>query len=89
MLLVLGPLVVAGALAVAGTLPVPTTLAVAVWGPLYAPCFLLSSSLISASAPEALEFANGLAGSFTNLGVTVGTTVGGWLLLHHSLHFLP
>ncbi|MBJ6146172.1 MFS transporter [Hymenobacter sp. BT559] len=87
--LVLGPLVVAGALAAAGTLPVPVTLAVAVWGLLYAPCFLLSSSLISAAAPEAVEFANGLAGSFTNLGVTVGTTVGGWLLLHYSLRYLP
>ncbi|UOG73404.1 hypothetical protein MTX78_14855 [Hymenobacter tibetensis] len=50
---------------------------------------MLSSSLISAAASEALEFANGLAGSITNLGVTVGTTVGGWILLHHRLHYLP
>jgi predicted MFS family arabinose efflux permease len=88
-LLLTGPLLVAIGLHYTGTQPVPTTLMVAAWGLLYAPCFLLSSAVISAAAPEAIEFANSLAASFTNLGITVGTTVGGWLILHRGITVLP
>ncbi|MGI4865125.1 MAG: MFS transporter [Janthinobacterium lividum] len=88
-LLLLGPLLVALGLHYAGTLPGPTTLVVAGWGLLYAPCFLLSSAVISAAAPEAVEFANSLAASFTNLGITVGTTVGGWVIGHYGPGPLP
>lgn len=87
--LLTGPLLVAVALHYTGTLPVPTTVVVAGWGLLYAPCFLLSSAIISAAAPEALEFANSLAASFTNLGITVGTTVGGWIIIHQGIAQLP
>lgn len=87
--LLTGPLLVAVGLHYAGTLPVPTTVVVAGWGLLYAPCFLLSSAIISASAPEALEFANSLAASFTNLGITVGTTAGGWIIIHQGITQLP
>jgi predicted MFS family arabinose efflux permease len=88
-LLLTGPLLVAMGLHYTGTQPVPTTLMVAAWGLLYAPCFLLGSAVISAAAPEAIEFANSLAASFTNLGITVGTTVGGWLILHWDITALP
>ena len=41
------------------------------------------------SAPEALEFANSLATSFGNLGVTLGTTVGGWIIVSKGVEFSP
>ncbi|WP_460938028.1 hypothetical protein [Spirosoma humi] len=41
------------------------------------------------SAPEAMAFANSLATSFGNLGVTVGTTVGGWIIVTKGVQFTP
>ena len=50
---------------------------VALWGFLYAPCFLSGFAYMSSAAPQAPEFANSLAISFGNLGVTAGTVVSG------------
>jgi predicted MFS family arabinose efflux permease len=45
--------------------------------------------LLISSAPHSLEFANSLATSFGNLGVTLGTTVGGWVIATKGVEFLP
>ncbi|WP_426478616.1 hypothetical protein ACP3T3_03890 [Chryseobacterium sp. CBSDS_008] len=41
------------------------------------------------SAPESLEFANSLATSFGNLGVRVGTTIGGWIIVTEGVEYIP
>lgn len=53
---------------------------IALWGFLYAPCFLSGFAYMTSAAPHAPEFANSLAISFGNLGVTVGTVVSGWFI---------
>lgn len=62
---------------------------IALWGFLYAPSFLNASTYMISSAPHALEFANSLATSFGNLGVTLGTTLGGWVIISSGVQYLP
>ncbi|WP_316778989.1 MFS transporter [Pedobacter antarcticus] len=66
-----------------------TAAIVALWGILYAPGFLIATASISSAAPEALEFANGMAASFANFGITAGTMAGGWVIVHHSIAQVP
>jgi Arabinose efflux permease len=66
-----------------------TVCTIALWGFLYSPSFLNASTYMISSAPEALEFANSLATSFGNLGVTLGTTVGGWIIISKGVEFSP
>lgn len=62
---------------------------IALWGFLYAPSFLNASTYMISSAPDALEFANSLATSFGNLGVTLGTTIGGLVIMKKGVQSLP
>lgn len=68
---------------------IATIVVIALWGFLYSPSFLNASTYMISSAPEAMEFANSLATSFGNLGVTVGTTVGGWIIVSKGVQFTP
>lgn len=65
------------------------TAVIIVWGFLYSPSFLNASTYMISSAPHALEFANSLATSFGNLGVTLGTTVAGWVIATKGVGFIP
>jgi len=65
------------------------TAVIIVWGFLYSPSFLNASTYMISSAPHALEFANSLATSFGNLGVTLGTTVAGWVITKKGVEFIP
>jgi predicted MFS family arabinose efflux permease len=68
----------------------PVQLAVvAFWGLMYGPCFLTALAYVLQAAPEAPEFANSLQASFGNLGVSLGTVLGGWFVATHSLANLP
>lgn len=66
-----------------------TIMVIGVWGFLYSPSFLNASTYMISSAPESLEFANSLATSFGNLGVTLGTTIGGWIIVTKGVEFTP
>lgn len=67
-----------------------TTIAViGLWGFLYSPSFLNASTYMISSAPEAMEFANSLATSFGNLGVTLGTTAGGFIIAKYGVEYTP
>ncbi|MCE7044446.1 MFS transporter [Dyadobacter sp. CY312] len=66
-----------------------TILVVAVWGFFYSPSFLNASTYMISSAPQSLAFANSLATSFGNLGVTLGTTVGGWIIVTRGVTHTP
>lgn len=72
-----------------GNSSITTIILVAAWGILYAPGVLIAMSSISSTAPEALEFANGLTASFANLGVTAGTMAGGWVILNNGIGQIP
>lgn len=66
-----------------------TIMLVAIWGFFYAPCFLNASAYMISAAPKSLEFANSLATSFGNLGVFLGTAVGGWIISQSTISNVP
>jgi len=66
-----------------------TVCTIALWGFLYSANFLNASTYMISAAPGALEFANSLATSLGNLGVTLGTTVGGWIIVSKGVEFSP
>lgn len=50
------------------------------WGLMYGPCFLIGVGYMISAAPNAKEFANSLQASFGNLGVSLGTAIGGFFI---------
>lgn len=62
---------------------------IACWGFFYAPCFLNASAYMISAAPDSLEFANSLATSFGNLGVSLGTILGGWIIATKGITYVP
>lgn len=66
-----------------------TIVVIGIWGFLYSPSFLNASTYMISSVPDSLEFANSLATSFGNLGVTLGTTVGGWIIITKGVVYNP
>lgn len=68
---------------------VATIVVIGIWGFLFSPSFLNASTYMISSAPGSLEFANSLATSFGNLGVTLGTTLGGWMIMLKGVSFNP
>lgn len=66
-----------------------TMVVIGIWGFLYSPSFLNASTYMISSVPDSLEFANSLATSFGNLGVTLGTTVGGWMIISYGVEYNP
>lgn len=85
----LGTILIPFALQYSGTNIWVTIGIIAVWGFFYAPCFLNASAYMISAAPHALEFANSLATSFGNLGVSVGTMVSGWIIVSNGVEFSP
>lgn len=92
---------VAGTMAffLSGTLVIPVLLyfsddnlllniiVIGIWGFMYSPGFLNASTYMISSVPDSLEFANSLATSFGNLGVTLGTTLGGWMIVTKGVEY--
>src|SRR6218665_710953 len=68
---------------------IATIVVIGLWGFLYSPSFLNASTYMISSAPDSLEFANSLATSFGNLGVTLGTTIGGWIIMAKGVAYTP
>ncbi|WP_375434956.1 MFS transporter [uncultured Hymenobacter sp.] len=62
---------------------------IAFWGIMYGPCFLTAISYMIQAAPDAPEFANSLQSSFGNLGVSLGTAIGGWFIATQGITNLP
>lgn len=68
---------------------IATILVIVIWGFLYSPSFLNASTYMISSAHDSLEFANSLATSFGNLGVTLGTTLGGLMIITKGVAYNP
>lgn len=66
-----------------------TVIVIMMWGFFYAPCFLNGSAYMISAAPKSLEFANSLATSFGNLGVFLGTAVGGYIIAQSTIGNIP
>lgn len=58
---------------------------IALWGLLHTPCFLTGQAYMISAAREAPEFANSLSISFGNLGISIGTLAGGWVIAHQGV----
>ncbi|MFF8912124.1 MFS transporter [Streptomyces sp. NPDC015032] len=54
--------------------------AVLIWGAVHSGGLIVSQSWLGRDAEDAPEFGNSLFISFSNLGITVGTAVGGWVM---------
>lgn len=64
-------------------------LVTAIWGIMYGPCFLIGVGYMISAAPNAKEFANSLQTSFGNLGVSLGTSVGGFFIFRNGISITP
>lgn len=84
-----GTIVVPVLLHFSGTDTISTWVVIALWGLFYSPSFLNASTYMISAAPDSLEFANSLATSFGNLGVTLGTAVGGWIIVTYGAEYSP
>lgn len=69
-----------------GTYSFPMILIVIAWGIVLTIGLNLTQNWLTSVATDAPEFANGLFVSFTNLGITLGTYVGGLFLAHLGVH---
>lgn len=69
-----------------GNFTIPMTIIIALWGVLFTLGLNISQYWITSSAPEAPDFANGLFVAFANLGVTVGTLIGGMFIANMGTH---
>ncbi|MGV9867232.1 MFS transporter [Rhodococcus koreensis] len=63
-----------------GSLAVPMVALVVVWGILHSAGLIVSQTWLSAECTEAPVFGNSLYLSFSNLGIAVGSAVGGWVM---------
>lgn len=72
-----------------GTNTIVILFVIALWGFLYAPSFLNASTYMISSVPHSLEFANSLATSFGNMGITLGSTLGGWIIATREVAYTP
>ncbi|MFF2409739.1 MFS transporter [Streptomyces sp. NPDC058092] len=67
-----------------GPLFAPMVLAVLAWGAVHSGGLIVSQSWLGRDAVDAPEFGNSLFISFSNLGITVGTAVGGWVMTEYG-----
>ncbi|MFG0217172.1 MFS transporter [Brevibacillus porteri] len=66
----------------------PMAVIVFIWGTVHSGGLIVSQAWLTMEAKEAPEFGNSLFVSFSNLGITVGTFIGGWFISHLGIHQL-
>ncbi|MFB5269377.1 MFS transporter [Paenibacillus enshidis] len=71
-----------------GSYFLPMVVIVFVWGAVHSGGLILSQALLMTDAKEASEFGNSLFVSFSNVGITVGTWIGGWFISQLGAHQL-
>lgn len=71
-----------------GALEIPTIILVAFWGLLSGIGNVILQYWIVSAAPSTPEFANGMFLSMSNIGVTVGTTIGGFIILSYGTSYI-
>ncbi|MGG0206620.1 MFS transporter [Bacillus mycoides] len=71
-----------------GSYLVPMIFIVFIWGIVHAGGLIVGQTWLISEAKEAPEFGNSLFVSFSNLGITLGTTIGGWFISTLGIHQL-
>lgn len=71
-----------------GSYSIPMIIIIIIWGAVFTGGLIVSQTWLTSEASEAPEFANSLFVSFANLGVTIGTTLGGWFLSQMGPHLI-
>lgn len=69
-----------------GSYTIPMIIIILLWGAVFTSGLIVSQTWLTSEASEAPEFANSLFVSFANLGVTIGTTSGGWFISQIGIH---
>ena len=86
---ILHPILLAGAYGLLFLFAGPSFLTmlvlVVIWGATHTSGLIVTQIWLTSEAPEAPEFATGIYISFINLGVTIGSTTGGWFLARLGL----
>ncbi len=73
---------------VLGTSFVPMILVVVLWGMVHSGGLIVSQTWLMTEVKEAPEFGNSLFVSFSNLGITLGSSLGGWFISNLGMHQL-
>lgn len=71
-----------------GTSFVPMILVVVLWGMVHSGGLIVSQTWLMTEVKEAPEFGNSLFVSFSNLGITLGSSLGGWFISNLGMHQL-
>lgn len=71
-----------------GSYLVPMIFMVFIWGIIHAGGLIVGQTWLISEAKEAPEFGNSLFVSFSNLGITLGTIIGGWFISNLGIHQL-
>ncbi|MDC9596284.1 MFS transporter [Xenorhabdus anantnagensis] len=69
-----------------GFSPIAMCILTIFWGGLHSAGLVVSQTWIMQEANEAPELANSLYISFANLGITIGSVIGGWFLSQFGVH---
>ncbi|WP_430021338.1 hypothetical protein [Paenibacillus sp. MABNR03] len=73
-------LITYGLLVLSGNYTTMTIIIVFIWGTVHSAGFLLSQTWLGTETQDAPEFGNSLYLSFANLGITLGSAIGGWFI---------
>ncbi|MGE7764009.1 MFS transporter [Peribacillus sp. NPDC096540] len=71
-----------------GSYLIPMILMVFIWGIVHSGGLIVSQTWLTIEANEAPEFGNSLFVSFSNLGITLGASIGGWFISYLGIHQL-
>jgi len=71
-----------------GSYFIPMIVVIFIWGTIHSGGLIVSQAWLTTETREAPEFGNSLFVSFSNLGITLGTFVGGWFISHLGIHQL-
>ncbi|MEK5254454.1 MFS transporter [Paenibacillus sp. FSL F4-0125] len=71
-----------------GSYFIPMVIIIIIWGVVHSGGLIISQSWLTTETKEAPEFGNSLFISFSNLGITIGTSIGGWFISRLGIHEL-
>lgn len=71
-----------------GAYLIPMIAMVFIWGTVHSGGLIVSQLWLTTEAREAPEFGNSLFVSFSNLGITIGASIGGWFISQLGIHQL-
>lgn len=71
-----------------GSYFIPMVIIIIIWGVVHSGGLIISQAWLTTETKEAPEFGNSLFISFSNLGITIGTSIGGWFISRSGIHEL-